>query len=397
MKGLYWVWLISAMGLLVWVLKPADNALRVPERFATIQAALTQAQAGDLIKVNASKGPYQGPISIKIPGVRLMSIGGRARVHTEGTEPVVSVMAPGVTLRGFQIQGRGTGVTLESVQNAVLVDNVIRGNTGIGVFAFGGQGHLIAGNTIENNLHGVWLSTNARGNEVRQNVIAHNAGLGVVLGNAMQNTVSDNRIESNAFGGVQLLGGGQNQVTDNQIKDNKPVGLMLSDFTRDNTIQANTLNDNPLGIRLLNASDNLLFNNTLRNHQGDGIWLEGAAGNTLCANTIRDNHTGIRITNASRNHLLNNTIQNNQVGLLVLGLSQGNGVNDNNFLFNHKAGLINQAAERLEATHNFWGDANGPTTGDNPGAGDALEGVVHSAPWHEHRIPTVVCDRSYRN
>ena len=54
-------------------------------------------------------------------------------------------------------------------------------------------------------------------------------------------------------------------------------------------------------------------------------------------------------------------------------------------------GLVNETTETLDATHNWWGAASGPTSPSNPGGtGDAVSGNVGYAPWYTDAARTTL-------
>jgi parallel beta-helix repeat protein len=64
------------------------TAVRVPQDFPTIQEAIENAQPGDVIEVDATQGPYQGPILIK-KSLTLRSVNGRALIEASSPEETV--------------------------------------------------------------------------------------------------------------------------------------------------------------------------------------------------------------------------------------------------------------------------------------------------------------------
>jgi len=68
--------------------------LWVPQDYPTIQEAIDRAQPGDVINVDATQGPYQGPIVID-KKLMLTSINGRATVEVQSPdEDVISIVSP---------------------------------------------------------------------------------------------------------------------------------------------------------------------------------------------------------------------------------------------------------------------------------------------------------------
>ena len=73
------------------------------------------------------------------------------------------------------------------------------------------------------------------------------------------------------------------------------------------------------------------------------------------------------------------TISNNGIGIWVLSNSTQE-AHFNNIVGNTDYGVRNDGGETVYATHNWWGDATGPS-GFGPGDGDAVSSNVNFEPW----------------
>ena len=136
-----------------------------------------------------------------------------------GTDPTGTQAKPN-TLAGILVGSEAT--------NAVIQQNLISGNSGIGIRLFGGEtsGNTISDNRIGTDLdgsgplpnkgHGVYFHAGAHDNTVGpDNLIAHNEGAGVgVDGEATRgNTITHNRIHSNTTTGIVLSTGANGGLT----------------------------------------------------------------------------------------------------------------------------------------------------------------------------------------
>jgi len=113
----------------------AANVLRVPQDFATIQAAIDATTPGDTVRV--SPGVYNELLDNESKAITIESTGGAdvTTIDGGGRGTVVTLTAhPGESpvLRGFTIRdGRGSGVATQGGP-ALIEDNVITNNVGCG-------------------------------------------------------------------------------------------------------------------------------------------------------------------------------------------------------------------------------------------------------------------------
>ena len=180
--------------------------------------------------------------------------------------------------------------------------------------------------------------------------------------------ISYNDIYNN-YHGIYLYRASNNIMANNVVHNNYKHGIYLSTFCDSNTISNNTISDNTEdGIRLTGtAGNNTIKNNTI-NSNSHGIWVASDSnqiiGNDVFSNTAGG--SGIHLTSAASNNVIqfNNIIGNSPEGSGSYGV-----YNDN-------------AAETVDATLNYWGDANGPTHPGNPsGTGDAVSDNVEYEPY----------------
>jgi hypothetical protein len=259
----------------------AQDTLRVPQDYPTIQAAIDAATPGATVSV--ASGTYFVSLTIA-KSITLNSQSGAAVTMLDGGRVGRVIFAHGtgvesVSIVGFTIMnglglesmsvpaaGSGGGVYLEALAGATLHDNVIRDNVacvGVGVAALDVTVAIVH-NEIERNVQDSSCSGGDGG------------GIRIRGGSAGPSLISSNAISSNVVGGS----GG---------------GLEIADATavvRDNDIRDNEANSGG-GIAFDLAeglvSDNLLIRNSAET--GGALKLVAVDGNhvLVAGNTMLDN------------------------------------------------------------------------------------------------------------
>ena len=167
---------------------------------------------------------------------------------------------------GLAFSGAGTN-------NAVVLDNVVSGNTEWGMSAGGNTGHVIRGN---------YIGTNAAGTTA-----VPNGTWGIELNNATSLTIGGsavgqgNVISGNLTGGVELDGGGQHTVSGNLIGTNATGTAAIP---------------NGIGLQILNSNGNSVGNfdapNTISGNTSHGIKVQGGENNSIQYNRMGTNSAG---------------------------------------------------------------------------------------------------------
>jgi len=336
----------------------AQTTRNVPGTYATIQAAITAADPGDIILVAA--GTYNESVSVTKNGLILR--GAQYGVHAN--------------------TGTRTNPVLESVINsaspvAIMADNVVV------------DGFTIQGSDNTDKIAGIWDNPGWSGTH----------GGFQILNNIIQNNVSGIGVGND--GTIQAL------IKFNLIKNNNNVGPgsgngFSAAFAMNNAIiEDNTFDNNQLYLNGFESSGSTgvqtitVSNNEIKNISSSGLFLMGISGATVTGNNIHNNTSGISVAGSGDNITISgNTINNNaEKGIIVsddysVGANTNISVHSNNIENNTLEGLkVNSGAYTgtLDATNNWWGSVNGPANAANTynvgSQGNAVVGSVLFVPW----------------
>ena len=245
------------------------------------------------------------------------------------------------------------GISLDAVDNAMLINNTCRDTEGMGINVYRSHGATIKDNFLENCSRGIntylggshkiinnsvtlsntgCISFNvASNNEVKENTLKDgHSGIGFSNG-CSNNTVKANNIQIFSRTGIYLGYGSNNNISENLIFQAKD-GIYLYGDTHHNVISSNNISySTDDGIVLdgdTAVNNNILRSNNISNNLGSGIrLLENCDSNRIEGNQItQNNQFGIKIEDSimadcSQNMIENNYFKANGKHVLDLGSS----------------------------------------------------------------------------
>jgi len=313
-----------------------SEAIVVPRDFPSVQAALDHASPGASVVLQAGKGPFLGPLLIETPGVSISSAGGKARLHYEGSDPVITIRSDEVTVRDIVIEGSVIGIRLEEVSDCLIEDIAIEG-TPLGIQLVGSYGNHLTNLSVNDGETGIEI-TSSGGNYLRQIRIEGLAGTGVKLVNASSNSIDavsvvdaqvgisleqdskKNEILSChltqcAASGAEILNSTNNILADSVFEHSR-IGVSLRSAS-DNVLNGNRVSHCSLsGIELYKSQRSLLLENTINASQKSGITVVDSGENALMYNAVTDcAGSGITLENANTNLVFGNQLQDNAIGI----------------------------------------------------------------------------------
>ncbi len=264
----------------------AATVIRVPDDFATIQAAVNAAAADDVIQVAA--GTYCEHVVISTSRIRLQAATGAilsgdcADVAGLGygfaVQGTAAAPVTGVEISGFIVERFETGIGLIYANNSTLRDNEVRFNAWTSC----------TGINSNNCSHAIILQSSSF-NQISGNFAHHNGHLGVGLrAGSNGNLVLSNRLLNNQTDGdsCSLMVWGTpantgNEILDNDVVDSSGRGIMIGPGpSANNVIALNRVHGHPgagviaMGPAATPAHDNLFLQNDAHGNATDASWLD---------------------------------------------------------------------------------------------------------------------------
>ena len=234
------------------VLGSATAAELKAEADQPLQAVLDRALEGDVVRLEP--GIYKGGIRIDRPLTLIGQPG--AVLDGAGVGNVVTVTAPGVTIRGVTI--RGSGLNLQTMDSGVFLQKTA-------------ERAVIDGNRFEGNLFGIYVH-GAAGSRVERNVVEGlregrlaEKGNGVSLWNAPDVTVADNTFR---FGrdGIFTISSRKDRFINNRFEQVRFAVHYM--YTNDSEVSGNVSVGNHVGYAIM-YSNRLVIRNNLSDHDRD--------------------------------------------------------------------------------------------------------------------------------
>jgi len=339
-------------------LPPATQAIEgrpAAEHTSPLQALVDAAAAGSRIEVAA--GTYDGDLYLDRP-ITLVGVG-RPLLRGSGHGSVVRIRAAGVTIDGFDIDGRRGG-------------DLGRDTSGIHVT---GAHVTIRDCRVREALFGIYLR------EADDAAIEHSVvtgipdrppgeiGSGIHVWNSQRFHLTGNEIVGTRDG-MYIQSSSHGIVRGNRARDLR-YGLHYM-FSDDNLFEDNAFETGAAGVALM-YSKRLVFrrNRFVRNRGFASVGLLLKACDDVVAedNLIADNARGIFLEGSYRNHFRRNVIAMSDTALVIYDSSGGNTFEGNSFVGNLTPLSLSGRRTDTRFDGNYWSDHGEPDL-DGDGVAD---------------------------
>jgi parallel beta-helix repeat protein len=275
---------------------------------------------------------------------------------TENENSILLAYTTNSTITQNNITHNDYGIVFMNSSNNVVSRNTVTGNEIDAISVDNSDNNSISENTVTADGHaGIDLSDSSN-NIVSGNNVNANATC-ILLGNSNNNTVNKN-IATGAYQGIFLFSSAFNTISANNATANDGDGIEVG-FSSNNTITGNTATANGQnGILFEGSSNNTVIGNTAT--LGNcGICLGLLHGlfspqfssscNTVAANSLEENKIGLQLSSASNNTIYHNNFIENSVQVSVDPASANNSWN-----------------EPYPSGGNYWSDYNGSDVFSGP-------------------------------
>lgn len=305
-------------------------------------------------------------------------VGSSGRGHSSIDNLFVNNTAKNNNAHGFEFD--------DGARNVTLRNNTARSNTEDGYHLTGSQEVTLRWNDATANTRDGLNVTNVSAPQIEGNDLSQNRnGLAFNASDVTGPVVVDNAIKNNNRDGIYATETGNDTlIRNNNVSLNTALGtgihLDVGQNTTNVTVESNTLvRNNGGGLHVSVAADTLVSDLTVTDNDvlhttGDGIWLDAGTGANVSAvvqsNTITDSiGQGVYLTGAGE--MIDISIEKNDLEQNNNGVQIGSDVpvwnitiHHNNFdNANYGVENLNQTNDTwVDATDNWWGAADGPST-----------------------------------
>ncbi len=348
--------------------------------YLTIDAALDDASAGDVIEVRG--GTY--PALVVEKSVTLIGVD-EPIIDGGGQGTVVTLSAPGIVFQGFDVRGSGnnpdtddSGIIVEA--NEILVENNRLHDVLFGIFVAGANNVIVRGNDITGKTEydlgrkgdgiRIWYSENIL---IEKNHVHETRD--IVMWYAANAILRDNVIEKGRYG----------------------VHFMYSDGA---LIEHNRVEGNTVGFFVMYSDNITIRENDIRGHHGAsgyGIGFKDADNIEIVGNLLIDNQAGayldgIPYSPQGFGRFHDNIFAFNNIGVILMPAVKGSVFENNTFWENVEQMAIQGGGGSANTWQgNYWSDYSGFDAGTVNGM-TAPDGIG-DLPYRAERLFENMLDR----
>lgn len=268
------------------------------------------------------------------------------------------------------------GIAVLNSANGVIENNHVR-RAAAGIHVVAVENMTIRGNDVQDSsFGGIIVEDGSRNVDVVGNIVYNNNDYGIHIGNPYGSSMSfnirirDNIVHDNSPSGIRLLEADNCVLSNNTVLGNILDGIVVESGMH--LIQENIIEDCRMGIQVSIGNCSIIGNVVMSVECGLSIGTANntIVGNKLCHNErsgIRFYHSTLTGPSGSENLVIDNTIGNNSKwGVEFTSLTSNNIVRNNDFLLNGNDGQAYDDGEANLFRENYWDDWTEPD-GDSDG------------------------------
>ncbi len=330
-----------------------------------LQEAIDSAPIGSTLKLSA--GVYKGNIVIEKP-ITILGIEDGVIIEGSGKQNVITIKSSSVKLENLKIIKSGNRI--DAMDAAIFINNA--------------QKVTIQKCVIEESLYGIFMDNVSNSFILDNKISSNNEDVGF-RGDALRlwfshnNLIKDNSIIKSRD--IVLMRSNNNTLLNNYIEECRYA--IFAEYSKDITIQSNTIKQSAVSILLEASHDINITNNTIVGRYGTqtnmGILFKGASNVHVESNNVLQCNQALHIDNSpkmrdTKNFIVDNKIIYNTRGLNFQNESVRNVIKRNelfgnmdNIMSDSYSGMTNEN----EIEYNYWDDYEGfdinkDNIGDSP-------------------------------
>lgn len=321
------------------------------EDLSPLQSRIDAARPGDRVVIDG--GAYDGDLIVDKP-LTLAGVN-RPLLRGSGRGSVVRVRAAGVTIEGFDIDGRGMGDLGRDTSGVhvaaagvTIRDCRVRGSL-FGIYLRGADEAVIEGNTIDG----------IPGREPGE------TGSGIHVWNSQRFRITHNNIRRTRDG-FYIQSSSNGRVASNRASDLR-YGLHYM-FSDDNVFEDNVFERGAAGAALMYSNRLTFRRNRFLHNRGFasvGLLLKTCEDVIAEENLIADNARGIFLEGSYRNEFRRNVIAMSDMALVIYDSSGSNVFEDNAFIGNLSPLSLSGRRTDTRFARNYWSDHDEPDLDGN--------------------------------
>lgn len=299
-----------------------------PTTYSRLQDAIQAAPEGAVITFT---GECEQNVTVDKRNLSLKGFE-RPRLVGDGKQPVVKVIANGVTVEGFLLERGSTGVLVSQSARVTLKDNVIRDHRGHGVQIISSVEVKLANNKITANDQAGLQITKAEefplssSVSLEHNTVTANQNKGLVVQGRSKATLANDVFEDNIGAGISVNEG--STIVQRGVQINKTRSDPAGDFGQGIIVEGDSklemiggsISQNEwTGLHVDSSSAELKDNVLISDNERFGFVALGSAQVSLTDSTVSGNwEYGLMVEDSASVSLTGSTVSDNVGGGLII-------------------------------------------------------------------------------